>query len=110
MSFAQQRLWFIIQMEGPSPTCNVALVFRISGGLNTDILRRAMDDVVGRHDALRTVFPEHEGVPYQRIIDAADADILVDICPATEHTVMDAVDRACHYTFDLSSELLFRAA
>src|SRR5438270_1085901 len=66
LSYAQQRLWFLYQMEGPGATYNIALALRLEGELNTIALEQALGDVVERHEALRTVFPQEEGVPYQR--------------------------------------------
>lgn len=109
LSFAQQRLWFINQMEGPNPTYNVANIFRLTGRLDHEALSNALNDVVGRHEALRTVFGEHEGAPYQRILPAADAVVRMDVRHVPQSSLMEAVETACHYRFDLSAELLFRA-
>ncbi|MCW7947453.1 hypothetical protein AAW14_37465, partial [Streptomyces hygroscopicus] len=72
-SFAQRRLWFLDRMEGPSATYNMPMVMRISGELDQRALSDALADVVARHEALRTVFEEVDGVTLQKVIPAADA-------------------------------------
>ncbi|HET7228997.1 MAG TPA: amino acid adenylation domain-containing protein, partial [Longimicrobium sp.] len=59
LSFAQQRLWFLHQMEPASPFYNIPAAVRLSGELNADALRRALCEIVRRHEALRTTFIGH---------------------------------------------------
>ena len=56
VSFAQQRLWFLDQLEPGSPFYNLPQVISINGNLNIDALRRTFNEIVNRHEALRTTF------------------------------------------------------
>jgi amino acid adenylation domain-containing protein/non-ribosomal peptide synthase protein (TIGR01720 family)/FkbM family methyltransferase len=67
LSFAQQRLWFIDQLEPGSPLYNVAATLRAEGPLEAGVLARSLGEIVRRHEALRTVFTMKEGAPVQRI-------------------------------------------
>ena len=74
LSFAQSRLWFIEQLQGPSPVYNMAVALRLSGGLDAGALGAALADVVGRQESLRTLFPAPEGIPQQRVVPVERAD------------------------------------
>ena len=63
VSFAQQRLWFLTQLEPGNPFYNNLVVARLRGRLDVAALRRALDRVVRRHEALRTRFVELDGRP-----------------------------------------------
>ena len=73
LSFAQQRLWFLSQMEGTSEAYHIPLSFRLRGDLQGAVLRRALDRILVRHEALRTTFALLEGEPIQRIAAAQDS-------------------------------------
>ncbi|WP_234335460.1 condensation domain-containing protein, partial [Streptomyces variegatus] len=73
-------------------------------------LRAALGDVVARHEALRTVFPDVDGRPYQDIRPVAEAQPVMEAETVTEVELADAVDRAVRYSFDLATELPIRAA
>ncbi|HEY0697236.1 MAG TPA: condensation domain-containing protein, partial [Micromonospora sp.] len=107
LSYTQQRLWFFSRMEG-GPTYNIPLALRLRGRLDRDALRDAVADVVDRHEALRTVFPEVDGEPRQRIVPSRDARPAVDATPVTAAGLADALSRAARHCFDLTAELPLR--
>src|SRR6185295_20184658 len=58
VSFAQQRLWFLDQLEPGSPFYNLPQVISIKGDLNVDALQRTLNEIVRRHETLRTAFAD----------------------------------------------------
>ncbi|WP_052310636.1 non-ribosomal peptide synthetase [Granulicella mallensis] len=77
LSFAQQRLWFLSQMEGVSEAYHMPAALRLSGTLNQAALQFALDRIVARHEVLRTRFVVVEGEPVQRI-DGAEAGFTLE--------------------------------
>jgi amino acid adenylation domain-containing protein len=67
LSFAQQRLWFLDQLEPGSTAYNIPSAIRLSGELEPELLERIFSEIVRRHEALRTTFASHGGRPVQVI-------------------------------------------
>src|SRR6185437_584981 len=72
LSFAQSRLWFLYRFEGVRAAYNIPLIWRLSGSLDPNALKVALTDVVERHESLRTIFPEEDGMPYQLVMEARE--------------------------------------
>ncbi|KAA8889619.1 amino acid adenylation domain-containing protein [Nocardia colli] len=107
LSFAQRRLWFIHRLEGPSATYNMPLVVRLHGA-DEPALRAAIGDVVARHESLRTIFVEADGVPAQRVLDADSVEVPIAVTDVDPAELDSAVASAMRYGFDLSSEIPVR--
>ena len=109
LSFAQQRLWFLAQLEGPSATYNIPVVLRLAGDLDTAALAAALADVAGRHEVLRTVFPAADGQPCQHVLDPAEVRWDVPITQVTEQDLAGAVAAVTGQPFDLAADVPLRA-
>ncbi|WP_231995899.1 non-ribosomal peptide synthetase, partial [Mycobacterium sp. 852002-51163_SCH5372311] len=112
LSYAQSRLWFIDQLQGPSPVYNMPAALRLRGRLDADALGVALADVVGRHESLRTLFTTHDGTPLQMVVPAEQANLGWDVVDATGWSTTrlgEAIGAATRYTFDLASEIPLRA-
>ncbi len=112
-SWAQQRLWFIDQLEGGSPAYNIGVAVRLRGSLDQEVLRNALDALVQRHEVLRTVFVSAEGEPRQEI--TAERRFVLKAIDLSEsegaereaHVRLQRIDEA-HEKFDLCVGPLIR--
>ncbi|MFD5468784.1 condensation domain-containing protein, partial [Kitasatospora sp. NPDC127059] len=108
LSYAQQRLWFIDQFEGPSALYNTPFAIRLTGAVDTTALAEALKDVATRHEVLRTLFPTADGQPHQLV--AVDAAPNLTVTRAADEAELTALlDRAIGHAFDLAIELPLQA-
>ncbi|MBT2902323.1 condensation domain-containing protein, partial [Streptomyces sp. McG3] len=109
LSFAQRRLWFLHHLEGPSRAYHVPWLIRLTGELDTGALHAALQNLVARHEVLRTVFPDLDGEPCQRILDPADAPAAMPVRRVTDDALTAALDEAIDRPFDLAGGIPLRA-
>ncbi|QUQ65769.1 non-ribosomal peptide synthetase [Kutzneria sp. CA-103260] len=110
LSFSQRRLWFLNRLEGAaSAAYNVASVVHLTGPLNTDALVAAVGDLVARHESLRTVYPDVNGVPRQLVLDPAAVALIVPTTEIAESKLNSAVRETAAKGFDVATELPVRA-
>ena len=112
LSFAQNRLWFVDQLQGPSPVYNISAAVRLRGHLDAEAFGAALADVVARHESLRTLFIAPDGVPQQVVVPTERAEFGWHVVDATEWSASrldEAVGAAARYAFDLATEIPVRA-
>lgn len=108
LSFAQQRLWFLEQLDPGEPVYHVHCALRLIGPVQAQHLHAAINEIVRRHETLRTVFPTSNGVPIQRVNPPLNVPLTRTIIDRTElHSRMEA---EAARPFDLSKDLMLRAA
>ncbi|APZ01573.1 non-ribosomal peptide synthetase [Burkholderia pseudomallei] len=111
LSLAQQRLWFLTQLEGVSEAYHMSGAVRLDGSLNREVLQRALNRIVMRHEALRTCFVREEGEPIQVIQPRADLTVSYHDLREAEQTEQRAKDLSQAHAsapFDLSRDLPVR--
>ncbi|PHQ52959.1 hypothetical protein BLA24_05280 [Streptomyces cinnamoneus] len=119
LSFAQQRLWFMGQLDGSSATYTNTTALRLTGPLNREALAAAVRDVVGRHEVLRTVLPlsdgtghepgtGHDGEPFQLILPADETDVAMPVIEIAPADLAGQTARTTGHTFDLATEIPIR--
>ncbi|MDN5636173.1 MAG: AMP-binding protein, partial [Brevibacterium sp.] len=109
LSPAQARLWFINQFDPSSAAYNIPLTLSMRGRLDVGALHAAINDVVARHESLRTVFPWTAGQPEQVVLNPDDARIAMSTVGISQDFVHHTVDAEATRGFDVSSELPIRA-
>ena len=114
LSFPQQRLWFLYQMEPSSAAYNMPLAFRLSGELKVDALQWSLDEIVSRHEILRTTFDMLDQQPVQLVSGAGTLPLIVTDLSAIPPPVREAeaemfMSEETERPFDLARGPLIRA-
>jgi amino acid adenylation domain-containing protein len=115
LSFAQQRLWFLDQLEGANATYNMPIAIRLYGQLDYAALHRVFDEIIQRHESLRTNFQSERGQPTQVIAERTTLHI-----PQVDLSFLDDVERErqletllrleAQKPFNLARDLLLRVS
>lgn len=107
-SAAQRRMWFLSTRDGAA-AYNVPIVLQVAGRLDEGVLQAALNDLAGRHESLRTIFPDVDGTPYQRVLPAG-TPVPLDVVEADDADEVDAIlARTARESFDLGREIPLRA-
>ncbi|MDQ1558187.1 MAG: hypothetical protein QOD32_1247 [Pyrinomonadaceae bacterium] len=116
LSHAQQRLWFAHQADPESAAYNMPFDIPYTGALNETLVRLTLDELVRRHEALRTVFPASatDGTPIQQVLAPAPVRVpVLDFSALPAHArdraARQAADAEARRPFDLATGALFRA-
>ncbi|KAF3885483.1 MULTISPECIES: non-ribosomal peptide synthetase [Nostocales] len=114
LSFAQQRLWFLSQLEQNHSVYHVVKAFQLRGNLNVSVLQQALDTVVVHHEALRTKFIIQNGNPLQVVTEPRSVELkVIDLKNALEENdtsfVQKLLHKEAHRPFNLTSDLMLRA-
>src|SRR5688500_5950657 len=113
LSFAQQRLWFLNQLEPESPVYNESSAIRLNGSLDPDALEKALNQIVERHEVLRTTIVSIDGTPQQVIANSRTVELPVidlrafpdkDRDGEAHRLIIETIRRP----FDLSRDLMLR--
>ncbi|MFT0662157.1 amino acid adenylation domain-containing protein, partial [Rhodococcus erythropolis] len=109
LSLAQQRMWFLNRFEPGSAVNNIPVAIRLSGSLDVAALQAAVSDVVARHEILRTVYPEVDGVGFQEILSADRVELDLSPVAVSESDVVGAVSEFLSAGFDVAVKVPVRA-
>ena len=114
LSFAQQRLWFLDQLEPGKSVYNIPKAIRLSGPVDVDALNKTLDAIVARHEVLRTTFTTLDGNPRQVITPSRSVELTItDLSERPEAEREEEVQRLLKEEagrpFNLSQDLMLRA-
>jgi amino acid adenylation domain-containing protein/non-ribosomal peptide synthase protein (TIGR01720 family) len=108
LSYAQERLWFLHRLERPSATYNISLVLRLQGELNVPAMQMACQDLASRHESLRTLFPEQDGIPFQKILTAEEMPSVLTVEEIPESELKHRLAAAANVAIDVTQEIPLR--
>ncbi len=111
LSFSQQRLWFMDRLEPGNPAYNIPVAVALRGRIQVEALRRSLEAIVSRHEALRTTFPTIQGEPAQVIGPPQPFTLPVYEVTATPAAdpIYELAQAEAQMPFDISRDCLLRA-
>jgi aspartate racemase len=113
VSFAQQRVWFLDQLESENPPSNIVRALRLRGPLDAPALRKALNAVISRHQLLRARFVTVDGMPGQYLgesgaLELKAVDVSRSAAAEREREIQTLIKKEAGGRFDLSSDLMLR--
>jgi len=111
LSYSQERLWFIDQLNG-SVQYHIPWVIRLQGVINTEALAGSLRGVIKRHEVLRTVVVQEEGLPFQQVLEASGWELGMisgEEYAGHETSLRGGIDALTRKPFDLSQDYNLRA-
>jgi hypothetical protein len=114
LSFEQERIWFVDELQGATPEYNLPEAMRLRGRLNLDALQRSINAIVSRHEILRTRFADGEAGPVQVVMPELRVDLPVEDLSSLDEdgqrkSLSTALSREWEQPFDLRHGPLLRA-
>ncbi len=108
LSFAQQRLWFLDQLQSDSPAYNITIGYRIKGEVNIEVLERSVNEIIRRHEILRTTFQTIDGQPLQVIAPELTLKLTVEAFEEREDELQQQAMVEAREPFHLAQGPLLR--
>ncbi|WP_227997140.1 non-ribosomal peptide synthase/polyketide synthase [Nocardia australiensis] len=108
LSPAQQRMWFLNRFEGTSTAYNIPVALRLTGDLDIAALRAALGDVIGRHESLRTSYPEIDGEATQLVMPVARAVASLYPIQVSAAGLAERIGELVATTFDVTVDVPIR--
>ena len=114
LSFAQQRLWFIDQMDGGSVHYNMPFVLEVTGEFNSQIAESTILKIIERHEPLRTVYLNHNKAPNQSVLKSFEWHLgSLDLTQLSnneqQQQIQSAIKQHAQRHFDLQSDIMLKA-
>ncbi|WP_410874023.1 amino acid adenylation domain-containing protein [Nocardia sp. A7] len=110
LSLAQQRMWFLNQFDPGSVAYNIPMAVRLHGAIDREALRAAVADLVARHETLRTIYPETDDGPIQRILAGSAATPQLEVRSIAPDQLTAAVREFGSSGFDVRGQVPLRVA
>ncbi|WP_040695761.1 non-ribosomal peptide synthetase, partial [Nocardia vinacea] len=109
LSLAQQRMWFLNRFDNRTAVNNIPVAVRLTGDVDIVALNAAVGDVLARHEALRTIYPEVEGTGYQHVLHTDEVRFELGTEAIAPGAVPARIVELASVHFDVTSEVPFRA-
>ncbi|WP_405976483.1 condensation domain-containing protein [Streptomyces sp. NBC_00988] len=109
LSQTQRRLWFLNRLHGAAGHYNMPIAYRLRGELDVPALQGALEDLVTRHESLRTAYPDWDGQPQQIVLEPDEAPVELPLTAVTEDELHGALREEASYAFDLTAETVLRS-